>query len=85
MLLLVASCLCLCPCSYLLLTSVSLFNAAKVSKGFKKHKKAKKGLKKLKRHDNRTGEVWCLSEGEEDECDPDRGQRELEARLSIFI
>ena len=39
------------------LTSVSLFNAAKVPKGGKKHKKGKKGLKKLKRHDNKSGEV----------------------------
>lgn len=33
------------------------FNAANISKGLKKYKKTQKCLKKLKRHDNRTGEL----------------------------
>lgn len=37
--------------------TVVSFNAANISKGLKKYKKTQKCLKKLKRHDNRTGEL----------------------------
>lgn len=42
---------------YLTNCTVVSFNAANIWKGLKKYKKTKKCLKKLKRHDNRTGEL----------------------------